>query len=124
MTPGKSIHALIDLIARLPIQVVPENVEDDIQSLRVAYSDDDHFCQALTAIGHEIIVALRDPQQYGKALGHAYEGWRRSKFQSEKESKREADLRLIFRATSGGIEVRAFGHRRLPNTVYFRGRKR
>ena len=31
-----------------------------------------------------------------------------------------ADCRIVFRETEGGVEVKAFGHRRVPADIYER----
>jgi hypothetical protein len=35
-----------------------------------------------------------------------------------------ADLRIIFRPDGSGFELRAFGHRHEPESLYFRAAKR
>jgi hypothetical protein len=121
VTPAKAIADFIEVVTRLPIEVNPDYFNEDIEHLRSIFSDDEDFVKALAAVRHEFVMAVRDPNAYGIELDHQYRGWRRSKFQSQKKSGHKADLRLVYRPLpDGGLAVLVFGHRYIPDSVYFR----
>jgi hypothetical protein len=91
-------------------------VANDLADLRFAFPDDARFAQAVGLTALEIARALGAPTSWGKGLEHDLTGWRRSAFAPADEGR--ADLRLIFRARSGGgIEVLIFGPRHRPDTT-------
>jgi hypothetical protein len=56
-------------------------------------------------------------------IDHELNGWRRSKFASQRGG--EAHLRIIFRImASGEVELVAFGDRAFPQSVYFTAKER
>lgn len=125
MTPAEAGQHLLDLVVRLPILADPRHLADDIFCLRQVFTNDSGFFSALHSIERELIIACRNPAVHGKALTHGYHGWRRCAFQSRRTQKHGADLRLVFRPLgSNALELRAFGHRSLPDSLYYRVRAR
>jgi hypothetical protein len=121
VSPDDATKELLDAIEALPIDADPEHVAADIEALRVAFPDPTDLVCAIIAVRAELMQAVRNPTSHGKELQHKQVGWRRSSFASQRNVRRPADLRLVFRPIEGGgIELRAFGHRFVPESVYFR----
>jgi len=117
-TPAHAIKALYRAL-RLPnVWVVKSYVAQDLANLRRAFPLDNEFAGAVLAVAKELLFALRAPAVHGTPITYALDGWRRSRFASGRSPV--SDLRLIFRkrAYDSGIEVLAFGHREIPDTVY------
>jgi len=124
LSPADAIQAFLADLGALPVDADPTHVAEDIASLRRVFVGDAEFVAALAAVAHELQVAVRRPQTHGKQVHHALTGWRRCAFQSKRVPKAAADLRLVFRPKNGRIELRAFGHRRIPDSVYFLAERR
>jgi hypothetical protein len=92
---------------------------DDITELRRAFPRDEAFSSALRAVTHNL---RRLRSEDGVELDHDLSEWRRIKFPSGITDY--ADLRIIFRPTEGGFELRAFGQRHDPESVYQRAAAR
>jgi hypothetical protein len=94
-------------------------MKTDIAELRRAFPGDEHFAAALRSISS----GLRSLQKAGGTeLDRELTGWIRVKLSSTVVDR--ADLRIIYRAVPKGFELRAFGHRHDPDSVYFRAAKR
>jgi len=106
-------------LAGLPIAANPRYVKDDITALRRAFPKDEEVSQALRAVTSHL---RRLRRKTGTALDHDLNGWRRVKFSSGITDR--TDLRIVFRPAEGGFELRAFGPRYDPESVYFKAASR
>jgi hypothetical protein len=87
--------------------------------MRRAFPADDDFAAALRAVARRLrTLHLIE----GVGLDRDLSGWLRAKFSSTVVDR--ADLRIIYRTDARGIELRAFGHRHDPESVYFRAARR
>jgi hypothetical protein len=102
-------------LADLSFAAKPSYVKDDITELRRAFPDDGEFARALQAVTRRLRDLRPDD---GAELDHDLEGWWRVKFSSG--VRKGAELRIIFRPIEDGFELRAFGHRHDPESIYFR----
>jgi mRNA-degrading endonuclease YafQ of YafQ-DinJ toxin-antitoxin module len=114
--PADAIREFVRELVKLPIVAQSSHVKDDIAELRRAYPQDDEFAQALRSVTRRLRNLRPDE---GSELDHELDGWWRVKFSSGIDEQR-ADLRIIFRPTKDGFELRAFGHRHDPASIYFR----
>jgi hypothetical protein len=115
--PAEAKRLLIGTIASGHVDVVPSFLAADAAEVRRAFPDDRAFTNALLAVRRAIHHALDDPDALGLPVEHKLAGWRRLKFQSGNEER--ADMRIVFKARKGGgIQLLAFGHRELPESVY------
>jgi hypothetical protein len=117
--PADAIREFVRSLAHLPIAAKPHHVKDDVAELRRAFQSDEAFAQALRAVARRL-RNLRTGD--GAILNHDLDGWSRVKFSSGNVDY--ADLRIIFRQDRDGFELRAFGHRHEPESVYFRAATR
>jgi murein DD-endopeptidase MepM/ murein hydrolase activator NlpD len=123
LSPSDAIKILGQTIGVEGVKIVPAYVARDLANVRRARPNDVDFTAAVLAIAREIRSAQTAPAQFGAAVEHELEGWRRSKFSAKVTEK--ADLRLVFRpARPTGIEILAFGDRDFPETVYHTAKSR
>lgn len=95
------------------------HVKADIAELRRAFPADEDFAAALRAISRRLrALPIADSSE----LDHDLAGWLRVKFSSTVAD--HADLRIVYRTVEDGTELRAFGHRHDPESVYYRATKR
>jgi hypothetical protein len=92
---------------------------EDVELLSYVFADVDAFESAIV----NTIKALkqlieRDVQ--ASNLKYDLEDWQSYHFQHKVEQGARADMRIIFRRTNTGIEVKAFGHRFIPKDIYQR----
>lgn len=117
--PADSIREFLDALQDEHIAAVPRYVRDDIVELRAAFREDKEFAKALRSI----TARLRKLRSAGAtALDHDLGGWWRMKFSSGNSDR--SDLRIIFRVTTDAIELRAFGHRHDPESIYRKSARR
>ena len=95
------------------VAAAPRHVKDDLRELPRAFPTDDDFAKALRAIARRLPLLARHE---AASPDHDLGGWHRIRFSSGVTSA--ADLRIIFRRTKAGVELRAFGHRHDPESVY------
>lgn len=108
-----AIRELIATLGEAGVEAKPRYVKDDIVELRAVFKDDLEFARALRSVSKNI-GSLRSAKAIG--LDHDLEGWWRIKFSSGNVDR--ADLRIIFRFSGDAIELRAFGHRHDPESIY------
>jgi hypothetical protein len=117
--PADAIREFVRTLADLPIAAKPHYVKVDVAALRRAFQNDEDFARALRAVTRRLRnLRARNAAQ----LNHDLDGWPRVKFSSGNVD--HADLRIIFREDQGEFELRAFGHRHEPESVYFRSAAR
>jgi hypothetical protein len=90
-------------------------VQDDISALRRAFPKDNDFSQALRSVSRHLRRLRPDT---GAELDYDLSGCRRIKFRSGMTD--HADLRIIFRSVGSTFELRAFGARHEPESIYRR----
>jgi hypothetical protein len=117
--PADAIREFVRTLAELRFRAKPHHMKDDVADLRRAFPSDSAFAQALRAVTNRL-RNLRAGE--GVELDHDLDGWSRVKFSSGAVD--HADLRIIFRSDRDGFELRAFGHRHEPESVYFRAATR
>jgi hypothetical protein len=113
------------VLSRLRVAANPEHVASDMEALRLAFPNEAAHLRALQSVLEELAHAVARASTWGIGMTGPYTGWRRSSCQSHRARGSPADLRIVFRPmVDGRVELRAFGHRWLPETVHFRARNR
>jgi hypothetical protein len=95
------------------------HIRADLADLRRSFPADADFARALRAVTSQL---RRLGVSEAGNLGYKLDGWSRLAFSSGNAAR--AELRVIFRAYAEGFELRAFGHRSDPESVYLRARAR
>lgn len=103
----------------------PEHLVEDTFLLAYAFEDESEF-KAAVANTCRAIAFLVSGQVTPSSLKYEFEDWHSYHYQHRIGQGEKADCRIIFRPTDEGIEVKGFGHRRIPEDLYRRlskGRK-
>ena len=107
-------------IAGVPgLEMDPNDLVEDVFLLAFAFPDESEFMAATAAtvraignlVAHRVTPAL---------LKYQLEGWSSFHYQHRISQGGRADCRIVFRETDDGIEVKGFGHRRIPTDFYIR----
>lgn len=117
--PADAIREFTQTLIDTGIAAVASHVRVDIAAMRRAFPADDDFSAALRAVSRRL-RSLRTVD--GSDLDYTLIGWLRVKFSSTVVD--HVDLRIIYRAGADGLELRAFGHRTYPESVYLRAAAR
>ena len=101
------------------VQADATAIIEDAFLLSLAFTDEDDYLSAVanTIRALEQIVAQSvTPAQ----LKHGHRGWSCYHFQHKVEQGARADMRIVFKRTEEGVQLRAYGHRNLPIDFYER----
>lgn len=114
------LRAAVDAITDVEgLSMDPDSLVEDVYLLAYAFPEDDDFeaavantCRALTALIAERVSA--------GMLKYEFDTWSSYHYQPRVAQGARATCRIIFRSTGDGIEVKGFGHRRIPRDFYQR----
>lgn len=114
------LRAAVDAITNVEgLSMDPDSLVEDVYLLAYAFPEDDDFeaavastCRALTALITERVNA--------STLKYEFDTWSPYHHQPRVAQGARATCRIIFRSTGDGIEVKGFGHRRIPRDFYQR----
>ena len=97
-------------------------VIEDAFLLAYAFADEEDYLAAV-ANTRRALRQLCDGAVSPSQLKYDYKGWCSYHFQHRVAQGARADMRIIFKRTSTGVRLRAFGHRNLPKDFYERVRE-
>ena len=107
-------------IASVPgLEMDPDDLLEDAFLLACSFPEEDEF-MAATAATVRAIGNIAGRRVTSARLKYAFEGWLSYHYQHRVSQGGSADCRIVFRKTEGGVEVKAFGHRRVPADIYER----
>ena len=107
-------------IASVPgLEMNPDDLLEDTFLLARSFPEEDEF-KAATAATVRAIANITGRKVTSAWLKYAFEGWLSYHYQHRVSQGGSADCRIVFRETEGGVEVKAFGHRKLPADIYER----
>lgn len=92
---------------------------EDIVLLAYAFPEEEDF-EAACANTKRAIALLVDGTVSSSELKYSFSGWRSYHYQHKVGQGFKATCRIVFRPIDGGIEVKGFGHRRIPQDFYER----
>lgn len=92
---------------------------EDTVLLAYAFPEEDEF-EAACANTKRAVSLLANGAVSSSELKYALAGWRSYHYQHKVGQGVKAACRIVFRPISGGIEVKGFGHRRIPQDLYER----
>ncbi|MBQ3328336.1 MAG: hypothetical protein IJG88_00080 [Eggerthellaceae bacterium] len=101
------------------LEMDPDDLLEDAFLLARSFPEEDEF-MAATAATVRAIGNLAGRRVTSARLKYAFEGWLSYHYQHRVSQGGSADCRIVFRETEGGVEVKAFGHRRVPADIYER----
>ena len=114
------IRKAIEAIAAIDgVLMDPASLAEDAAFLAYAFPEESEFqaacantCRALRQICNGSVTASN--------LKYEFEDWQSYHYQHRVRQGLQADCRIKFRQTPQGIEVKGFGHRRIPRDFYLR----
>lgn len=96
-----------------------DSLAQDVFLLSEAFPEEEDFEEAVastvTAL-EQVIEGSVDTSP----LKYDFAGWQSFHYQHKVEQGAKADCRIVFKRVDEGIEVRGFGHRRVPEDLYQR----
>lgn len=107
-------------IASVPgLEMDPDDLLEDAFLLARSFPEEDEFMAAAAATVRAI-GSIAGRRVTSSRLKYAFEGWLSYHYQHRVSQGGSADCRVVFRETERGVEVKAFGHRRVPADIYER----
>lgn len=116
----EQIRQAIETVAAVDgVEFDADMLVDDALVLAYAFTDAEEYAAAIqaTARALELLAAGRVA---ASQLDEDYEGWRSYHYQHRVAQGAKADMRIMFRSAGNAIQVRGFGHRRMPADFYRR----
>lgn len=110
----------IDAVAEVDSVAMDANaLVEDVALLAFAFGDEADFMAAVsnTCRALRFLVAGRVSPS---ALKYRLDAWSSYHYQHKVGQGTKADCRVLYREVEGGIEVKGFGHRRIPEGFYLR----
>jgi hypothetical protein len=123
-SPADAIAFLGEIFKSNPIKIDSRYLAEDLAHVRRAFPQDTDFALAIFSIAKRLTALCQQRQRSSPALQFELDGWHRESFPSHPRSGGKADLRLVFRIANDKVELLAFGHRRIPQSVYLTARER
>jgi hypothetical protein len=118
-----SYERLLDAFAELGsvenVQMNPDDLSEDVFLLGRAFKNEDEFNSAVAATVNALKKLAMDKVTPAE-LERNMRGFQSYHYQHKVEQGARADMRIIFKRTDSGIEVKALGHRFIPQDIYKR----
>lgn len=112
------IRESIALLSKVQgIDMHPKALVEDVVMLAKVFPDVEPFVTAIEETERELEF-LASGKKKGHELYDNHAGILSLPYQSVRRNNQEADLRIVYDKDSKPIRVRAFGHRRLPQSFY------
>lgn len=96
-----------------------DHLVEDVFLLAFAFPDEDDF-QAAVASTVRALRLVIEGSVSSSSLERRLGEWRSFHYQHRVAQGAKADCRIMFKEIEGGIEVKGFGHRRIPKDFYRR----
>ncbi|NGM17946.1 hypothetical protein GMI70_08090 [Eggerthellaceae bacterium zg-893] len=110
----------VDAIADVEgLAMDPNHLVEDVYLLAFAFPQDDDF-KAAVASTCRAFSQIVEGRVTTSSLKYDFAGWRSYHYQPRVGQGSKAVCRIVFRPTQSGIEVKGFGHRRIPKDLYKR----
>lgn len=116
---GKLRQAALSIASIEGLRMDPDALLEDVYLLAYAFPDQDDFMVAVASTARAI-GNLRAGRVTPAQLKYGFEGWSSFRYQHHIEQGSRADCRIVFRRIDEDIEVKGFGHRRIPKDLYLR----
>lgn len=101
------------------LRMDPDDLVEDVFLLAYAFPNADDFKAAVAATVRSIGL-VRAHAVTSSTLKYEFSGWNSFHFQHRVAQGARADCRLVYRLVDDGVEVKGFGHRRIPRDLYAR----
>ena len=97
----------------------PANLVEDAFLLAFAFPHDNDYLAACAST-RRALERLAAREVDASSLKYEFEGWESYHYQHRVGQGVKATCRIVYRRTPSGIEVKGFGHRRVPADFYER----
>lgn len=97
----------------------PANLVEDAFLLAFAFPHDNDYLAACAST-RRAFERLAAREVDASSLKYEFEGWESYHYQHRVGQGVKATCRIVYRRTPSGIEVKSFGHRRIPADFYER----
>ncbi|MGN0261654.1 MAG: hypothetical protein ACI4B9_02220 [Eggerthellaceae bacterium] len=102
----------------------PASLVEDVFLFAYAFPEQEDFMAACASTSRALGLLMKGAVDSSN-LKYQLEGWDSYHYQHRAGQGVKADCRIMYRRIDGGIEVKGFGHRRIPADFYIRmGEKR
>ena len=113
-----ALHSCIHALASVEGMLMdPRALTEDVLLLAEAFPDEADFLLAAASTRRALEQCARGTIT-PTALDRSLAGWLSYHYQHKVGQGQQADMRVVYRETDRGIEVKGFGHRWLPADVY------
>jgi hypothetical protein len=117
---ARLIDLAIDALSDIDRLYIDANyLVEDIYALAVSFSEPAEFQSAVANTVRALNMLIEQSVDVA-ALDYDLKGWQSYHYQSSVAQGKKADCRIIFKRRKECIEVKCFGHRRLPADIYKR----
>ncbi len=120
MVSKELMLSTIDKVSKVDgVAMAPLGLLEDVVTLAKSFPEEEDFSLAAA----ETLIALRharDGRVDATPLRFSLAGWYSYHYRHKRENGQKADMRLVYRPSNRGIEVKAFGHRHVPSDFYKR----
>lgn len=114
------LRTAIDAITDVEgLSMDPDSLVEDVYLLAYAFPEDDDFEAAIASTCRALTALIAD-RVSTSALKYEFDTWSSYHYQPRIVQGTRATCRIVFRNTNDGIEVKGFGHRRIPKDFYQR----
>ncbi|WP_165045962.1 hypothetical protein [Adlercreutzia sp. ZJ138] len=112
--------AAVDAIACLDgLSMDADHLVEDVYLLAYAFPEESDFKAAVASTCKAVAFLVRG-QVSSSSLKYGLNQWFSYHYQHRVAQGAKADCRVIYRPLENGIEVKGFGHRRIPEDFYRR----
>ena len=120
MIEVEQIKRSISLIAAIDrVEFDSEALADDALVLTYAFPEPEEYAAAIRATARALQLIV-DSRVNAAQLHDDYNGWSSYHYQHRINQGSKADMRIMFRRKGDVVQVRGFGHRRMPADFYRR----
>ena len=120
---GRLKRQAIESLSSVPgVFMHPASLVEDVYLLAYAFPEEQAF-KAACANTRRALEHLVDGAVTPSDLRHDFQGWKPCHYRHAVGQGTRATCRIMCRNVPGGIEVKGFGHRRIPEDFYERMRQ-
>lgn len=114
------IRQAVEVLAEVEgVFMDPASLVEDVFLLAYAFPEEEDFMAACASTSRAFGFLMKGAVDSSN-LKYQLEGWDSYHYQHRVGQGVKADCRIMYRRTDDGIEVKGFGHRRIPADFYNR----
>lgn len=115
------LQEAVRAVTRVEGLAMDENdLVEDVFLLAYAFPEEEDFKAAVASTCKAMAFLIGGGRVKSGDLKYEFEGWHFNRYLHRAEQGVRALCRIMFKESDGGIEVKGFGRRRIPNDFYGR----